>query len=109
MYLSHSSSDRDCGTTATGERKPDRAGLRVPPSGDQPNGVFVIVEMVVLVIVAALAMVSIIVSSGGADENVHATDATTQRLQTARGADARLFVGPSTPAVGRSSGSVPST
>lgn len=39
-----------------------RAGLRLPPTGGEPTAAFVVVEVTVLVIVAALAMVSIIVS-----------------------------------------------
>lgn len=47
-----------------------RAGLRTPPSAGTPTGKFVVVEMTILVIVVALAMVSVIVASaedGGRD------------------------------------------
>lgn len=46
-----------CDTT----RQPQRAGLRVAPDTDQPTNIFEVIEMAVLVIVTALAMVSIIV------------------------------------------------
>lgn len=40
-----------------------RAGLRSEPRGDQPTGAFVAIEMAVLVLVSALAMVSVIVTT----------------------------------------------
>ncbi len=72
MYLSTSSRDCEPGGTAPGEFHPMRAGLRVPPPGVQPDGLFVVVEMAVLVLVVALAMVAIIVSSSGPDGDVRA-------------------------------------
>ena len=54
-------------TLETCSTPPQRAGLRVAPASDQPTGVFVVIEMAVLVLVTALAMVSIIVASGEDD------------------------------------------
>ena len=41
-----------------------RAGLRAAPCSGEPGGVFVAIEMAVLVFVSALAMVSVIVTTG---------------------------------------------
>ncbi len=46
---------------------PQRAGLRIAHAAHEPTAVFAIVEMTVLVVVTALAMVSVIVASGGDD------------------------------------------
>ena len=43
--------------------QPQRAGLRIAPAPGEPTGLFEVIEMAVLVIVTALAMVSIIVAS----------------------------------------------
>ena len=40
-----------------------RAGLRIAPAPGEPTGLFEVIEMAVLVIVTALALVSIIVAS----------------------------------------------
>lgn len=57
-----SSERNDLGNVAGGVRS-GRAGLRSRPAATEPTGLFVVVEMTVLVIVAALAMVAVIVSS----------------------------------------------
>ncbi len=49
-----------------GPRLP-RAGLRGGIARQEPTGLFAVIEMTVLVVVTALAMVSIIVTSGGDD------------------------------------------
>ncbi len=48
------------------------AGLRIATAGGEPTGTFVAVEMAILVIVTALAMVSIIVAGMDAAETSHA-------------------------------------
>ena len=45
-----------------------RAGLRAAPCSGEPGGVFVAIEMAVLVFVSALAMVSVIVTTGSPAE-----------------------------------------
>jgi hypothetical protein len=65
MHL-HESSDMNLDLYAS-RRLNQRAGVRVAQSRNQPTGAFVAVEMAVLVIVTALAMVSIIVSTCGGD------------------------------------------
>ena len=62
MYVSGKSS-----TFETGPGRPQRAGLRVPPAPGQPTRIFEVIEMAVLVIVTALAMVSIIVAGSEDD------------------------------------------
>ena len=72
MYLS--GKPRPFETTSV---PPQRAGLRIAPSTDEPTGVFEVIEMAVLVLVVALAMASIIVA--GSEDDGH------QRHQLASG------------------------
>lgn len=67
-------------TFETSPVPPQRAGLRVAPAPGQPTGLFEVIEMAVLVIVTALAMVSVIVASGEDDsrERVRASSMRTQ-------------------------------
>lgn len=60
MVSCNESSQSDAGGVASYPLT--RAGLRQPPRGAEPTGVFVVIEMAVLSCVSALAMVSIIVS-----------------------------------------------
>lgn len=57
-----------------------RAGLRIAPTAGEPTGVFVVIEMSILVIVTALAMVSIIVSNSE-DGRVERDNASGARVQ----------------------------
>jgi|GEM_PF-3389885 len=60
---------------------PQRAGLRVAPAPGQPTGLFEVIEMAVLVIVTALAMVSVIVA-GGEDDSRERVRASIDRAQS---------------------------
>ncbi len=60
MYLSSKPSPLE---QAGAYPETQRAGLRIAPVAGEPTGVFVVIEMSILVIVTALAMVSIIVSN----------------------------------------------
>ncbi len=51
------------GLEAARRQRLQRAGLRSEPRGSEPTGAFVAIEMAVLVLVSALAMVSVIVTT----------------------------------------------
>ena len=59
--------------------EPQRAGLRIVMADHQPTGAFVAVEMAILVLVTALAMVAVIVA-GGEDDASAQPAAATQRI-----------------------------
>lgn len=59
--------------------EPQRAGLRIVMADHQPTGAFVAVEMAILVLVTALAMVAIIVAGGEDDAGAQPASAT-QRI-----------------------------
>lgn len=90
MVLSSESKEYENGGALSAARHPARAGLRITPSDTGPTGVFVVIEMAVLVIVAALAMAAIIVSigdEGGSDRGSEAVQRVADHL--ARDASAK--------------------
>lgn len=64
MTLINEPLDHEAGPTPSVASRSQRAGLRIAPTEGEPTSIFAVVEMAILVIVAALAMVAIIVSSG---------------------------------------------
>ncbi len=64
MMFSRPSHPHDAdGLDAARRERLERAGLRVAPRGAEPTATFVAIELAVLVIVSALAMVSVIVTT----------------------------------------------
>ncbi len=63
MFNTPSRSLDEDGLETARRQRLQRAGLRSEPRGGEPTGAFVAIEMAVLVLVSALAMVSVIVTT----------------------------------------------